>query len=333
METSLSPTTRVLSRQERGLSVAGLYKPVGNGFSGITGYLAVVGYPIFVAEKGMLMESLEKLAAMDDETLFSQAKTAGGRHADAYWYPIVLDGACRTSPPCRHCKWESFKSGKPDFSERRSLDDVLRTAETALREGATHLLVPSGWMGYDVPDYFCDCIKALKSRFDADVYGLFGSIGLPSLERLREAGMDGYQCGLESPDVTVYRAFRPGGDTLADRIETLSAAKGLGLKIWSGFLLAFGLTDEAALLGLRFLSDIGVDWVAVQPFVPYPHTPLQTETPTNPYRWARLMALARLYFGEQVNLVATENSGAYENFMSLTGANAFYIFPKANRFR
>jgi biotin synthase len=273
--------------------------------------------------------TLEEIFVLGDEELFSRARRAGERYKKAYWSPVVINGGCKSNPHCMHCKWESFKNCDPEFNGKRPLDDVLRRAEAALKAGATHLLAPSGWMGYEVPEYFCDYIRALKSRFEADIYGLYGSISKTSLSMLRDAGMDGYQCGLESPDEGIYRRFRPGGDSLDDRKKTLAHAKGAGLKIWSGFLIGFGITDEAALEGLKFLKGISPDWVAVQPFVPYPGTQFQKEDPTNPYRWARLMAIARLYFGDGVNLVATENSGAYANFLSLTGANAFFIFPNS----
>ncbi|MDD4510271.1 MAG: radical SAM protein [Oscillospiraceae bacterium] len=274
------------------------------------------------------METLRQLFALDDQALFERAREAGAKRPKAYWSPVVLNGACKTDPPCRHCKWESFKSGRPAFDGRRPIDQVLQCAETMRKAGATHLLVASGWMGHEIPDYFCDYIRAIKSRFDMEVYGLFGAVSEASLRRLRDAGMDGYQCGLESPDEEIYRWFRPGGDSLEDRMQTLKAAKRAGLKIWSGLLLGFGLSDEAVIRGLAFLKEIEADWVAIQPFVPFPHTQLQAEDPTNPYRWARIMAIARLWAGEQTSLVATENSGAYLNFMDWTGANAFFIFPQ-----
>ena len=278
-----------------------------------------------------MMETIEHLYALEDGELFRRAAEIGAGKDKFYWSPVVLSGECRTVPHCRHCKWESFKSNESAFGTAKSEAEVLRNAETALRTGATHLLAPSGWMGPEVPDSFCERIRALKEHFGADVYGLCGAVSRKSLERLRDAGMDGYQCGLESPDETVYRRFRPGGDSLAERIQTLRDAKSLGLRTWSGFLLAFGLTDAAALEGLNTLKELDTDWVAVQPFVPYPNTELQAEDPTNPYRWARLMATARLFFDPQVQLVASENSGAYANFMSLTGANAFFIFPHQRR--
>jgi len=276
----------------------------------------------------MTLKSIEEIYAMEDRELFFQAASVAAAKEQCFWSPVVLTGECRTVPHCRHCKWESFKSTRPGFGTANSEEEVLHRAEAALEAGATHLLAPSGWLGPEVPDYFCERIRALKDHFDAEVYGLCGAIGKRSLERLRDAGMDGYQCGLESPDETVYRRFRPGGDSLSERIQTLKDAKSLGLKTWSGFLLAFGLSDEVALEGLRTLHNLSVDWVAVQPFVPYPDTDLQSEDPTNPYRWARMMATARLYFDPRVQLVASENSGAYANFMDLTGANAFFIFPR-----
>lgn len=272
--------------------------------------------------------TLKGLLELPDEALFSRAATVAADHERAYWYPVPLNGGCRTTPPCRHCKWESFKAARPSFVDKKPLDAVLRAAEAGLDAGATHLLVPSGWMGYEIPEYFGEQIAEIKRRFDAPVYGLFGAIGERSLRLLQSAGMDGYQCGLESPDEEIFRRFRPGGDSLQDRWETLKTAKALGLKTWSGFLLGFGLLEAQAVSAIEALTALGVDWLAIQPFVPYPFTAMQAENPTNPYSWARLMAAARLYMAPGMNLVATENSGAYENFRALTGANGFFIFPK-----
>lgn len=278
------------------------------------------------------MDRLQEILSLEDGALFSRAGREGEAHSSrCFWSPVILAPGCATAPPCRHCKWESFKRDRPAFGQRRTLDDILRSAELALKSGATHLLSASGWAGYEVPDSFCEAVAALKRNFRVPVYGLYGAIHRESLLRLREAGLDGYQCGLESPDPTVYRRFRPGGDSLEDRKETLREAKSVGLKTWSGFLLALGLSDEAALEGLRFFREQEMDWVAIQPFVPFPGTALEREDPTNPYRWARMMAAARLYLDPKVNLVATENSGGYQNFISLTGANAFFLFPGQRR--
>lgn len=277
------------------------------------------------------MDKVRSLLTVDDDELFRLASEAGEKRRKVYWSPVVFDAGCRTSPRCRHCKWESFKKDSLSFEKRRPLDKVLRCAEEMLKAGATHLLAASGWMGYEVPDYFYQYIQALKSHFDVEVYGLFGSIGADSLAGLRDAGMDGYQCGLESPDENIYRHFRPGGDSLSDRMRTLKDAKTVGLNIWSGFLLDFGLSDEAAMDGLKSLKDLSVDWIGIQPFVPFPHTEMQAENPTNPYRWARFMAAARLYAAEECGIVATENAGAYANFLPLTGANGFFIFPPVHR--
>jgi biotin synthase len=274
------------------------------------------------------MDKLDKLFSMDDDLLFLKAAELGSKRNKIYWSPVVINASCKTDPPCRHCKWESFKHDRPHFGNRPSMDDILYNAETSLKAGATNLLIASGWMGYNIPEYFCDYTRAIKERFNAQAYGLFGAISLSSLKMLKEAGMDGYQCGLESPDPQTYLKFRPGGDSLEDRKTTLLDAKTAGLKIWSGFLIGLGIENQAVKNGLHFLKYISADSIAIQPFVPFPNTHLQTEDPANPYRWARLMAISRLYAGEDTDIIATENSGAYENFMEMTGANGFFIFPQ-----
>lgn len=274
---------------------------------------------------------MDYLASVNDDELFRLATESGAKRKKAYWSPVVLDAGCRTSPGCRHCKWESFKNDIPSFERRRSLDEVLFNAEEMLRAGATNLLTAAGWMGYAIPEFYCDYIRAIKARFEADVYGLFGAINAQSLAALKEAGMDGYQCGLESPDEEIYRRFRPGGDSLSDRKKTLKSVKAAGLKIWSGFLLGFGLSEKVFMEGLEYLKSLSPDWIGIQPFVPFPHTEMQAENPTNPYQWARAMAVTRLYADESCNIVATENAGAYANFLSLTGANGFFIFPAQQR--
>ena len=177
------------------------------------------------------METLPQLFSLNEALLFERAKTIGQKWEKSYWSPVVLNGGCKTEPKCRHCKWESFKNSRTSFDGKRTLSQVLKCAETMLNAGATHLLAPSGWMGYEIPDYFCTYIQAIKDHFRVPVYGLFGSIRLSSLLKLKDAGMDGYQCGLESPDEAIYRNFRPGGDSLGDRINTLVNAKKAGLKI------------------------------------------------------------------------------------------------------
>jgi biotin synthase len=84
-----------------------------------------------------LMETLNSIIALSDDELFTRAGQVSQNLSKVYWYPVALHGGCTTNPPCRHCKWESFKYERPWFTDRKILDDVLRLAEAGLRAGAT----------------------------------------------------------------------------------------------------------------------------------------------------------------------------------------------------
>ena len=51
-----------------------------------------------------MAETIERLFKLEDGALFSRAAEIAAAKERAYWSPVVLCGACRTDPPCRHCK-------------------------------------------------------------------------------------------------------------------------------------------------------------------------------------------------------------------------------------
>jgi biotin synthase len=272
-----------------------------------------------------MAQTIKELLGLDDEMLFSNALKARKGKRPILWSPNVINSACYTVPKCRHCKWECFKKEDKMPDGRRLLDNILWQTEKIIATGAEIMLMPSGWMGYTVPDYFCTYIEKVKERFAITIYGLFGSIDLNSLLSLKQAGMEGYQCGLESPNELSYRYFRPGGDSIADRIQTMTFVKEAGLKLWSGFILAFGLSDPDIEKGIELLKSAHIDCLSIQPFVPYPHTALASESPTNPHYWARVTAAAGLCIPD-CDLALSENDGAYAAFGGQTGANVRSIF-------
>ena len=147
-----------------------------------------------------------------------------------------------------------------------------------------------------------------------------------SLVNLKAAGMDGYLCGLESPNEEIYKRFRPAGDTLTDRLTALKIAQDINLKIWSGFLVGLGETDEDISGGLETLRELDPESLSILPFTPFPNTEMWAENPANPLQWARVMASARIFLPKP-NLFSDQTEGFYQGYGILGGANGFYVFP------
>ncbi len=269
--------------------------------------------------------ALDDLFSMEPETLFGLSARKSAGTLVRYWAPNVINPGCMTSPRCLHCKWECFKSEKKMEENRVPLDRVLATAERQSSSGIRRMLMPSGWVGYSIPDYYCDYVRAVKERVDIEVFGLFGAIDQDSLASLKQAGMDGYQCGLESVNPRVYRFFRPGGDSFDDRVRTLRWAKSVGLKLWSGFIVGVGETREDVIASIELLKTLEVTVVGVQPFMPFPHTALAERDPANPFEWARAIAAAHVYI-DGAECLSVEAESPYANFSRMAGATWFPKF-------
>jgi biotin synthase len=265
------------------------------------------------------------LFALDYDTLFARAQEKAAAREKLTCSPIPLIGACTTTPTCRHCRWENIKAEDETFFRKRSEEDVIRRAKTLTDLGIKRIFMPSGWMGLEIPEFFCDLVQAVKETSQKEVFGLFGAVSRNSLEMLKAAGMDGFFCGLESPNEQIYRKFRPGGDSLQDRKNTIHAAKDLGMKTWSGFLVGFGETDEDIAGALEFFKETEVGSLTIVPFTPFPHTEMWAENPANPLQWARVVAVTRLYLDKPD--IFSMQEGFYAAYGHMAGINGSYVFP------
>ena len=266
-----------------------------------------------------MKKNLAELFELQDDELFSQAQAAGKGMRKLRCSPLPIIGTCITQPVCRHCSWLNLRQVSPGFSRKRSLEEIIQHTYTLYDAGVDRVFMPSGWMGYEVPDYFYEYITAVKQNSNMEVYGLFGAVNKKCLIELKNAGMDGMRCGLESPNEQIYRKFRLGGDSLGDRKECLYAAREIGLKIWSGFIFGLGETQRDMINGLEFLMELDVDSVSILPFIPYPYTEMRDENPANPLEWARAVAITRIYL-DTVNIFGSTDS-IYCNFERITGIN------------
>lgn len=273
-----------------------------------------------------MSDFVAELLSAESGDLFSKAREISQQKGIKLCSPNIITGACKTEPTCRHCKWEHLKTKTTNFTGLRNKEEIASRAAELKDWGVHRMFMPSGWQGYTVPDYFCEYITIAKEVFGQEVYGLFGAIDRKSLSALKEAGMHGYLCGLESPNQDVYKKFRPGGDSLGDRIQTLADAKDLGLKVWSGFLVGFGETNEDIIRGLKILIDLDVDSLSILPFTPFPNTGMDQCNPANPFEWARIMAAARILM-KRADVFSDHTDGFMGEYGRLGGANGFYFFP------
>ena len=277
------------------------------------------------------MDTLEMLFKMEPDHLFQTAKLKAEGKKKILAAPGVIDNKCLARPLCKHCKWIGMNGNDRKFLKRKSIEELAKYAVFLDKEDTDRIFLASGWVGYELPDYYYDYVRAVREKTDLEIYGLFGSVGKESLKKLKDSGMDGYLCGIESPNEEVYKAFRPGGDTLSSRIESLHATKELGLKLWTGFLYGLGEKDKDVKKALHLFKELAPDSVSILPFEPYPHTEMERCNPPNLYDWSRIVAIAGIFLNN-VNMFTVSGSGSTYCYGLRAGTNGFYFFPKKRPF-
>lgn len=117
-----------------------------------------------------------------------------------------------------------------------------------------------------------EALALLREETTVEPCASLGLMRKPELARLKEAGLEHYHHNLEAA-----RSFFPNVCTTHgydEQIETIRAAKDLGLRLCSGGILGMGETPEQRVELGETLRDLGVDCVPMNFLNPRPGTPM-----------------------------------------------------------
>nr|AGF93416.1 radical SAM domain-containing protein [uncultured organism] len=235
------------------------------------------------------MTIIRKLKRKNAENLFREARKISTSKKLKFSYTNVISKKCLIDPVCKHCEWISDNYFNENSSEITPLEKFLDFSDKAERIGVDRIVVPSGWQGYNIPDYFYDYLQELLDVTEIDVWGAFGAVGEKVLEKLSDIGLSGYSCGLETTNEEVFSEVRPGDDMKA-RIETLRYAKEIDLKTSSSLVLGMGEKVEDRADTIRLMRDLRIDSAGVWPFCPSPYTEMEKWEHPNSYVFAKTLA-------------------------------------------
>ena len=118
-----------------------------------------------------------------------------------------------------------------------------------------------------------------------------GILDKEDLKILKEAGMTRYHHNLETArshfgNICTTHSYE-------SRVDTIRAAREVGLSICSGGIFGIGETDEQVLELALTLKDLDVDAVPINFLIPIPGTPLASIEGITPLRCLKIIALFR----------------------------------------
>jgi biotin synthase len=260
----------------------------------------------------------------DDPSLFKKARDIAKERESVFISPLFITTTCKIKTICKHCSWSSEAHFNDDFCRHYSLDEIIENAKELEKIGVKRTHMPSGWMGYDLPNYFYDYVRAVKENTEIELIGFSGAINEKSLRKLKEAGIDGYWCGLETVNKRIFNQLRPA-DNLDKRIETLWTAKELGLKVWSSFLVGLGETADDIIRQIDLFRELQVDNVMIMPFSPEPYTAMEKYDRPNPYWVAKVIAATRISL-DKPDIICRQSDFSSIRWGIRAGVNGFVGF-------
>lgn len=241
----------------------------------------------------MSLAEIQALLTGDDPTLFSRAHAM---QREVWGDQVFVRGIIEFSSHCiKRCHYCGLR--RPNGRLRRyrmTWEEVERIARTAPHLGVGTIILQCGEdPALSIPD-LCRTITRIRRDTDLAITLSLGERSEDELRRLRDAGADRYLLKLETTDPRLHARLRPG-QSLRQRRRALETIQRLGFEAGSGVIVGLpGATLATLAQDLRTLAALGLQMLAVGPFIPHPHTPLRDASPGDGILSLRATAVLRL---------------------------------------
>jgi len=243
----------------------------------------------------------------------------------------VKTGGCPED--CSYCSQSSKYVTDVKASKMMELEDVKAKAREAKENGTTRFCISS--MGTRVRnnrdfDNVLEMVKAVKAE-GLEVCCTLGMLNPEQADRLKEAGLNAYNHNVDTSDEYYDKIITTR--TYKDRLETLEAVAGSGLKICSGGIIGLGETHEDRIGMLYTLANLPEqpESVPINCLVPIKGTPLENNKRVDVWEMLRMIATARIIMPKAVVRISAGRemmSTEEQALCFMAGANSIFAGNK-----
>jgi biotin synthase len=281
------------------------------------------------------LEEVRALHALPFSDLLHRAQSVHRRHFDPNAVQVstllsIKTGACPED--CAYCPQSiRYDTGL----ERESLmdaNDVIARARAAREAGATRFCMGAAWRS--PKDRDLEKVAAMVEGVAAlglETCATLGMLTPAQARRLKDAGLDYYNHNLDTSEAFYGEVITTR--TYQDRLDTLAAVRGAGIRVCCGGILGMGEQPEDLVAFLHTLAtlDPHPESVPINNLVQVAGTPLAGTPALDPIEFVRIVALARILMPRShVRLSAgrAAMSDELQALCFLAGANSIFYGEK-----
>lgn len=285
--------------------------------------LAGTVFPYETCQQILTSPKIELISLL--EAAFAVRKAFFGKVVQVHVINNAQNGFCPED--CHYCP--QAKSSEADIEEYplKSEEEILAEAKNAYESGAFRYCMVFAGRGPSPKriDQLTGLIKSIKEKYPIRLCVSAGLITKDAAKRLKDAGLDTLNHNLNTS-----QRFYPNictTHTFADRLNTLRAAKEVGLEICSGLIVGMGEEARDIIEVALQLRELNSPSIPVNFLIPIEGNKLSEARDLTPEYCLRVLCLFRFLNPKAEIRVAAGREGHLRSLevMSLYPANSLFM--------
>ncbi len=228
----------------------------------------------------------------------------------------IKTGGCPED--CAYCPQSARHARTIPASRLLRVAEVLDAARAARDAGATRFCMGAAWRSpkdHEL-DEVCEMVAGVRA-LGLESCATLGMLTAPQARRLGAAGLDYYNHNLDtSPEhygaIITTRTYQ-------DRLDTLGHVRDAGVHVCCGGIVGMGEDEDAQAGLLHALATLPrhPESVPINMLVRVEGTPLGDQAPTDPIRFVRIVATARILMPASTIRLAAGREGMSDETQAL----------------
>jgi len=229
---------------------------------------------------------------------------------------------------CKFCAQSIHHSADIATYPLKGKEEILKAAKKAKGIGAEKFgIVTSGnCLAPGELEEIISAISQIRKEVGIVVCASLGALKEDELKKLKEAGLTRYHHNIETSE-RFYKQIVSTHD-FGQRVDTVRAAKAVGLEVCSGGIIGIGETWQDRIDMAYVLGELDVDSVPINILVPIKGTRLENLKPISCNDVIRTLCIFRVILKDKLIKIAAGRESALGDFQGLgfmAGANGMLI--------